>query len=135
MAEQPAISLRTLPRDESEKQSLAYLIARINAQKGLFRNITEDSVRQEIRETTDGVQLSDEAEDDESSSENESVDGKSRREEVLAARDEVIKFALYATRSIPFLLLVDHPQRGPYPEFACSRLCVFGAIQVCSETS
>lgn len=90
MANQLSVSLRAWPSDDKTTESLPFLIARINEQRGSFRNITEASLEEEIRasdaddsKTLDGIEMDEEAEDDN--------DAKSKGEELAVAREEIIK--------------------------------------------
>lgn len=90
MADQLSVSLRAWPSDDKTTESLPFLIARINEQRGGFQNITEASLQEEIREsdaddskTLEGTEVGAEAEDHN--------DAKSKGEELAAAREEIIK--------------------------------------------
>lgn len=85
------ISLRPAPKSTNNAIPLPLLISRINAERGSFRNLSEDSLRQEIAEAEAGGNK----EEDESSSdgEDEEEDEKEepdRMKELLTARDEII---------------------------------------------
>ena len=47
------VSLQAPTVPNPEKHSLQYLISRINEQKGSFRNVTEESLEEEIRNGAD----------------------------------------------------------------------------------
>ncbi|KAL8736141.1 MAG: hypothetical protein Q9181_002506 [Wetmoreana brouardii] len=90
MADQLSVSLRAWPPEDKTTESLPYLIARINEQKGSFRNVTEASLEKEIRgakpsESGDhgDTEISGTAEDD--------PDGKAQGDELALAREEIIK--------------------------------------------
>lgn len=89
MADPFAISLRAWPAQDASKETLPSLISRINEQRGAFRNITETKLEEEIQ----AVGTSDESLEDQPTalSDVDSQDVKSRREEVSAAREEILK--------------------------------------------
>ncbi|MCJ1392105.1 RNA polymerase II mediator complex subunit [Xylographa bjoerkii] len=88
MAGDMTVSLRAWPTAKIEDQSLSFLIARINGQKGSFRNVTEQSLEEDIRAAEAGeVQDS----DDEPSLEEKPEVTKSRKDEVMVGRDEILK--------------------------------------------
>lgn len=89
MSEAPPISLRAWPPADVSKDLLPSLISRINQQRGSFRNITEDSLEEEIRNAQDG----DPSSTDQSNTplEDDTRDLKSRAEEVATAREEILK--------------------------------------------
>jgi len=74
--------------------SLPTLIARINAERGGFRNITEESLRQEIVEAEAAGE--DVGQNESSSEEDEPEEKPDRQKEVLAARDEILGQAEHA---------------------------------------
>ncbi|KAL8648988.1 MAG: hypothetical protein Q9226_005765 [Calogaya cf. arnoldii] len=88
MADQLAISLRAWPSDDKATESLPYLIARINEQRGSFRNITEASLEEEIQAAKAG-----ESEDPQADN-NSLADGedeKAKGEEFALAKEDIIK--------------------------------------------
>ncbi|MCJ1385994.1 RNA polymerase II mediator complex subunit [Xylographa soralifera] len=83
-----SVFLRAWPTIKTEDQNLSFLIARINGQKGSFRNVTEQSLEQDIRAVEAGkVQDS----DDEQYLDEKPETTKSRKDEVLIGRDEILK--------------------------------------------
>ncbi|KAI9640173.1 RNA polymerase II mediator complex subunit [Ciborinia camelliae] len=81
------LSLRPAPTTGSNSIPLPILIARINAERGGFRNLSEDSLRQEIAE----AELGGNEEENESSSEDgEEEEEPDRMKELLTARDEIL---------------------------------------------
>jgi hypothetical protein len=92
-----ALTLRAWSKRSSDDQPpLSTLISRINAQEGSFRSAREQDTTED-----DGTEdLSDKS--PESSGEDEDEEEpKSQREKVLAAREEIIKFAKYAAIPSP----------------------------------
>ncbi|KAL9596735.1 MAG: hypothetical protein Q9179_004512 [Wetmoreana sp. 5 TL-2023] len=93
MADQLSVSLRAWPPEDKTTESLPYLIARINEQKGSFRNVTEASLEEEIRGVKQGesgesgnpgdTAISRIAKDDQ--------DGKAQGDELALAREDIIK--------------------------------------------
>ncbi|KAL9032052.1 MAG: hypothetical protein Q9180_006730, partial [Flavoplaca navasiana] len=88
MADQLAISLRAWPSDDKTTESLPYLIARINDQRGSFRYITEASLEEAIRLAERGEELDLSAEDDGLP---DSQDNEAKGEELAVAREDMIK--------------------------------------------
>ena len=86
MANAIPISLRALPKVDPNKESLPFLISRINNQRGSFRNFTEESLQEEIRLQENG-QL--ESSEEEAPAE-DTQDAKSRQEELAEARQEML---------------------------------------------
>lgn len=88
MADQLALSLRAWPPDDKTTESLPYLIARINEQRGSFRNITEASLEEEIRAAKAGEEEDPPADND---AFQDSQDDKTKGEELAVAREDIIK--------------------------------------------
>ena len=88
MAGNISLSMRAWPTVQTEDQSLSFLIARINGQKGSFRNVTEQSLEQEVRALEAG-EVPDS--DDEQYLDEKPEITKSRKDEVLVGRDEILK--------------------------------------------
>ena len=86
-SKEPLLSLRGWPGETSKNENIPFLIARINAQRGSFRNITESSLAQEI-EAADTTLLE---EEDEKSQVPDTPDGNSSTEDVFKARGEIIR--------------------------------------------
>ena len=89
MAEPLSLSLQAFPLVDQDKESLQYLIRRINEQKGSFRNVTEQSLEEEIHALEAGETQPDDGDVVETVEEAE--DPKAKREEVSKARDEILK--------------------------------------------
>lgn len=88
MPDQLSLSLQAFPTVDKDKESLKYLISRINQQKGSFRNVTEQSLEEEILAQDAGK-----PDDDQGVVETaeEVEDVKTKQEEVTKARDDIIK--------------------------------------------
>lgn len=89
MAESLSLSLQAFPTPDKDKESLQYLIRRVNEQRGSFRNVTEQSLEDEIR----ALDAGDADESQEAVVETSEVDedAKTKKEEVIQARDEIRK--------------------------------------------
>ena len=91
MAEPFPLSLRASPKIDANKESLTFLISRINEQRLSFRNVTEESLEAEIRIAEAG-QL-DIVEED---VEKDNQDVRSRQEQLDEARNEMLSQVQYA---------------------------------------
>lgn len=80
------LSLRASPKTDPDKESLPYLISRINDQRGSFRSITEEGLEEEIR-AGDNEILDFQGE---AAAEDDVQDIKSRQEEIAEARQQMI---------------------------------------------
>lgn len=89
MAEKVSLSLRVWPTKDAAAESLPFLILRINEQRGGFRNITEQSLEEEIRAQDAGESTVDKT--SAKPIEQDDRDLKSRQEDVIGARDEILK--------------------------------------------
>ncbi|KAI9782781.1 MAG: RNA polymerase II mediator complex subunit [Candelina submexicana] len=114
MSEALSLSLRSWPKEDPDSQSLPSKISRINAQKGSFRNITEESLEEEIRALEAGETH---GKDEDATDEAQSAKG--RREEITAAREEIVKQvgraqteALFALDFISLLLSKETPRQA-----------------------
>ncbi len=95
MAESLSLSLQALPIVNNGKKSLEYLIERINEQKGSFRNVTEESLGEEIQILHNGE--AETSEDDVFETVEDVEDLKSKREAITAGREEILKQVLLVT--------------------------------------
>ncbi|GAB7351404.1 hypothetical protein MBLNU459_g2078t1 [Dothideomycetes sp. NU459] len=105
-------------RDEEKSDTLKSILGRIHDERGHFRHITEDTLQAEINALDNGESSAD-SEDDEDAAESEEVDGKSRREELYAARAEMLPLvsaaqneALTALDFVSLLLSKDAPKQA-----------------------
>ena len=81
------LSLRAWSGETLKDEDIPFLIARINAQRGSFRNITESSLEQEV----EAADTSPPGEEDEKSPEPDTSDGKTSTEDVYKARGEIAR--------------------------------------------
>lgn len=78
------ISLQSWPsKDKDLNSALPALISRINLERGGFRNLTEESLKQEIAEAEAG-------EGEESSSDEDEEEKPDRMKELLSAREKMM---------------------------------------------
>ncbi|KAL8988107.1 MAG: hypothetical protein Q9177_002770, partial [Variospora cf. flavescens] len=107
MADPLLISLRAWPSQDKPADSLPYLIARINEQKGSFRNVTEASLEEEIRAIEAGE--SNDTVESETKDLAEEIQGVEAHGDVLAnAREEIIKQVGSHALDFVSLLLSKH---------------------------
>lgn len=87
------LSLQAWPAVDKDKESLQYLISRINEQKGSFRNVTEESLEEELRHLGNGgdpdavASGGDTNEQDITDAEEPST----KKDSVYKAREEILK--------------------------------------------
>lgn len=94
MSEIPlSLPLRPSTTKDATADSLPFLIAQINNQRGSFRHITEDSLLDEIQ-TSQPLNEQDDAEEGDTPPE----DGKTRQEEVYKGREEILKQVAYVDK-------------------------------------
>ena len=103
MAGSLSLSLQALPSVNKGKKSLEYLIERINEQKGSFRNVTEESLEEEIQSLHNGE--AETSEDEVFETVEDVEDLKSRREAITTAREEILKQVLLATYPVASKIL------------------------------
>ncbi|KAI1140955.1 subunit 17 of mediator complex-domain-containing protein [Hypoxylon sp. FL0543] len=82
-------SLRPWPIGDKKPKNLGDFIARVNAERGGFRNVTEEKLREEIAAQENGGIEADEVSDSEAEDEEETDAEKSKN--VTAAREEFLK--------------------------------------------
>ena len=96
MADQLFLPLQILPAKDANAESLPYLISRINAQRGSFRNITEESLQEEIAALENG-QAQPELEDAAISEPDDGLpDNSPLTKDLQHTRGEILKFIAYA---------------------------------------
>lgn len=89
MVDSISISLKAWPATDANKDTLPALISRINEQRGSFRNISEGKLEEESQQPDPAeVDLEDQTH---AAPGEDSHDVKPRREEVSAAREEILK--------------------------------------------
>lgn len=88
MSEDLLLSLKAWPSPET-KDSLPLLISRINEQRGSFRDVTEESLAEEIRAVELGEAIVDEQPN--GGTVEAGQDAKSQREHLAAARLDILK--------------------------------------------
>lgn len=91
-------SLLPWTRDDEGSDTLKSILGRIHDERGHFRHINEDSLQAEV-DANDNGESSTGSEDEEDGAESEEVDSKSRREELYAARAEMLPHVAY---DLPF---------------------------------
>lgn len=92
------LSLRSWPSTEDPARNLPSLIERINVERGGFRNITEESLRQEIDEAEAAAASGElNASEAEGKDENHADEVPDRQKQLQAARDEILMQIEYAS--------------------------------------
>lgn len=82
-----SLALQPVSQQKSDQLSLKDLITRINEERGAFRNVTEEKLREEVIKEARNIE-----DNEEYSEQPEAVqDVESRRKEVYAARNEMLK--------------------------------------------
>ncbi|TKA72291.1 hypothetical protein B0A49_05700, partial [Cryomyces minteri] len=95
-----ALSLRPPSTEDANTESLQYLIPRIFQQRGHFRHVNEKMLQEEIVALESGEPQADEQADDTA----KERDTKSRREELLEAKTEMIKYIGVAQNEVNIAL-------------------------------
>ena len=85
----PSVTLRPWQSQASQSQSLEHIIARISAERGQFRKITEKSVAERLQRERSGAALPG-ASGDEDAAENEDEEGDAK--DIYVAKAEMVKF-------------------------------------------
>ena len=116
MTDQAApVFLKAWPAQNTDQTSLPFLISRILEQKEGFRNVTEQSLQEEIQTGESKSQLG----EDGSALEDEELENKPRKEYIRQARDEIGKLAMYVVSTFaPWLDFSDFARRQAYTESA-----------------
>lgn len=84
------VSLQAFLTVDKDKDSIQYLISRVNQQRGSFRHLTEQSLLEEIK-AQDAGNEGDIEQDTADKVEDGAEDLKSKREEISAAREQILK--------------------------------------------
>lgn len=92
------ISLRAWPSKEDNANALPSLISRINFERGDFRNVSEESLREEIRQLEAGTRA-DDANNHASSDDEEEEDQPDRLKELMTAREEMMMQIEYGVKA------------------------------------
>lgn len=100
----PPSSLRPLPVGSRKPKNLSEFIARIQSERG-FRNVTEASLREEIKAKADGQAAQGKQEDVHMSGTSEDVDESEEPKDIHAVKAEILRNIEYAT-VVCFLLLL-----------------------------
>jgi len=115
MAASP-FSLRPWPKGDKKPKNLAEFVARVNAEPGGFRSVTEDQLRDDIRiqEATAGLDQqsssSDDSDDeDESKDDEDTKDALAAREEFFRSCDHAHQSAMLALDAVSLLLSKEMP--------------------------
>ena len=95
---EPILSLRAWPGETSKSENIPFLISRINAQRGSFRNITETSLAQEAEAEAADAKFPVNG-DDAQSPVPDSPDEKTLTEDIFKARGEILQAIGYGTHS------------------------------------
>lgn len=93
-----SISLRAWLARDTTKDSVSYLISRINAQKGSFRNVTEAGLEEEIRLAEAG-EVNTVEDGEEKQATDDGQDTQTKGDELFKAREEIIKQISAASRA------------------------------------
>jgi len=86
------LALQPSSGDSSEQRSIQQLITKLNEERGAFRNVTEETLCDEIAKAT--ASTGDENLDEEEDAV-DSQDIEARRKEVYTARSEMLRFIGY----------------------------------------
>jgi mediator of RNA polymerase II transcription subunit 17 len=90
------LSLRAWPPKDDTTTALASLIKRINAERGTFRNVTEESLKEEIKQSEAGADNKGDDGSEEDEVEEEEPD---RLKELTSAREELLGQLEYDSQS------------------------------------
>jgi len=89
-----ALALQPAHGADTQQRSIQQLITRINEERGAFRNVTEETLHDEIAKALSGTGNEDlDAEED--AIDPQDIDA--RRKEVYTARNEMLKFIGYGS--------------------------------------
>ncbi len=91
MTDNLMLSLQASPKSDPDKHSLPFLISRINEQRGSFRNVNEESLKEEIR----GLEAGQAERVEDSGDDEEANEDRSRREQLALAREEMLRQVTY----------------------------------------
>lgn len=91
MTDSFSLPLRPVTNNDSTKNSLPVRIAQINSQRGSFRNVTEQSLQEEI----EAAKAQGTVEEDEEINGTDDEDAPDRQEQLMKSRTEMLEFAAY----------------------------------------
>ncbi len=80
------ISLRAWPAKDDKSTALPSLISRINIERGSFRNVTEESLKEEIAKAEAGIEI----DQDDGDSDDDAEDEPDRLKELMTSRQEML---------------------------------------------
>ena len=132
-----SVPLRAWPASKPRHDSLPFLIARINEQKRSFRNVSEQSLEEEIQALEAGESQKENSEPLPKRAKAETTDSKTRKEEMLTARLEILQQASYVAfcSQVTEVVHADLKKAGADGELLWLGFCVPGALQAYSQTS
>ncbi|KAI9786758.1 MAG: RNA polymerase II mediator complex subunit [Peltula sp. TS41687] len=115
-----SLPLRVWPEPDPDANSLSTLIQRINEQKGQFRNVTEQSLEEDILASGSGDDTAKGGKDDEKDETSRDGDDEvGRKETLLAAKEDILKQvgiayveAYYALDFVSLLLSKHTPRQA-----------------------
>lgn len=99
MADSFSLPLRSVTKSDSTKNSLPVRIAQINSQRGSFRNVTEQSLQEEIETAKARGSVE---EDEELNRTGDEDDAPDRQEQLMKSRTEIMEFAAYGIHCVSF---------------------------------
>jgi mediator of RNA polymerase II transcription subunit 17, fungi type len=82
------LSLRAWPKKDDTSTALSSLISRINVERGSFRNVTEESLEEEIRQSESGVGAANSG--GESDEEQAKEEDSERTKELATTREDIL---------------------------------------------
>lgn len=98
MAQSLPLSLQAFPHPDKEIESLQYLIRRVNEQRGSFRNVSEQSLEEEIHNaSTNEVEA---ILEDVKETVIAGEDVQTKREEVAKAKEDILRQIGFGIKSI-----------------------------------
>ena len=129
-----SVPLRAWPTSKPGQDSLLFLITRINEQKKSFRDVSEHGLVEEIQALEAGEG---ETHEEETSVKEEHSDSKTRKEEMLTARVEIITQVGYGAFYTEFIEFIDADLKkaGSNGELIWLGFRFVAALQVYSQTS
>lgn len=91
MPDKLSLSLQAFPTVDKEKDSLKYLISRINQQRGSFRNVSEQGLEEEIEAQKSGTTNADDPDEHDVDIVEEAEEVKTKQEELAQAREDMMR--------------------------------------------